>query len=98
MEVPANSFSSPPVDFPKIDEYLKAYQDPRSADQILRVQQELEDTKDVLHKTIESVLARGEKLDDLVAQSQSLSESSKLFFRVTRKVSDFDIELLENLK
>lgn len=41
----------------------------------------------MLHQTIEAVLARGEKLDDIVAQSKSLSESSKLFFRTTKQVS-----------
>jgi len=37
------------------------------ADKILKIQRELDETKIVLHKTIDSVLARGEKLDNLVA-------------------------------
>jgi hypothetical protein len=35
-------------------------------DSILKIQKELDETKIVLHKTIESVLERGEKIDDLV--------------------------------
>ena len=34
------------------------YQDPSAADKILKIQRELDDTKVVLHKTIDSVLAR----------------------------------------
>ena len=35
------------------------YQDPHEADKILKIQRELDETKVVLHKTIDSVLARG---------------------------------------
>ena len=75
------------VDFAQINDYLVKYQDPRQADAIMKVQQELDETKIVLvrlsasvtcadgaqHKTIESVLERGEKLDSLVEKSNALS-------------------------
>ena len=48
---------------------------------MLKVQQELDETKIVLHKTIESVLDRGEKLDSLVEKSGALSQTSKLFLQ-----------------
>lgn len=86
-EVPASAYSSPPIHFPQIEEFIRQYQDPRDADQITRIREELDETKVMLHQTIEAVLARGEKLDDIVAQSKSLSESSKLFFRTTKQVS-----------
>ncbi|KAF9034697.1 snare protein YKT6 [Hymenopellis radicata] len=63
----------------------KKYQDPRQADTIMRVQEELDETKIVLHKTIESVLQRGEKLDNLVDQSSALSAQSKMFYKTTKK-------------
>ena len=66
---------------PELKEYLTKYQDPHQADSILRIQKELDETKIVLHKTIESVLQRGEKLDDLVAKSDGLSSQSKMFYR-----------------
>ena len=56
------------------------YQDPQQADSIMRIQKELDETKIVLHKTIESVLQRGEKIDDLVAKSDGLSAQSKMFY------------------
>jgi synaptobrevin homolog YKT6 len=38
------------------------------------------------HKTIESVLERGEKLNDLVDRSQALSAQSKMFYKTAKKV------------
>ncbi|SCZ92703.1 BZ3500_MvSof-1268-A1-R1_Chr5-2g08121 [Microbotryum saponariae] len=64
------------VEFPQLQEYCTKYQDPKQADTIMKVQQELDETKIILHKTIESVLERGEKLDSLVDKSAALSASS----------------------
>ena len=86
-KVPRNLYSNPPaIDFPDIKVYLQQYQDPTQADTILRVQPELDETKIVLHKTIEGVLARGERLEDLVVRSDALSASSKKFFTQAKKV------------
>ena len=46
----------------------------------MRIQKELDETKIVLHKTIESVLERGEKIDSLVEKSDGLSAQSKMFY------------------
>ncbi|UPL02607.1 hypothetical protein LCI18_013541 [Fusarium solani-melongenae] len=58
---------------------------PELKDYILKIQEELDETKIVLHKTIESVLQRGEKIDDLVAKSDSLSAQSKMFYQQAKK-------------
>ena len=55
-----------PLAFPALKEYLTKYQDPSQADSIMKIQKELDETKIVLHKTIESVLERGEKIDSRV--------------------------------
>jgi len=65
--------------------YLTKYQDPKQADTIMKVQKELDETKIVLHKTIESVLERGEKLDNLVERSNALSAQSKMFYKTAKK-------------
>jgi len=52
---------------------------------ISAVQAELDETKIVLHKTIESVLERGEKLDTLVAKSDELSGMSKGFYKQAKQ-------------
>lgn len=85
-KVPQRSFSTPSaINFPEINTYLEKYQDPRQADTIMRVQQELDETKIVLHKTIESVLQRGEKINDLVDRSNALSAQSKMFYKTAKK-------------
>lgn len=81
------ALGTPKLAMPELDGYIRKYQDPKQADTIMRVQQELDETKIVLHKTIESVLQRGEKLDDLVARSDQLSSSSKMFARQAKKTN-----------
>ncbi|KAG7529390.1 hypothetical protein FFLO_05705 [Filobasidium floriforme] len=68
-----------------LQQYLTKYQDPTQADTIMKVQKELDETKIVLHKTIESVLERGEKIDNLVERSNALSNQSKMFYRTAKK-------------
>ncbi|RDA82959.1 hypothetical protein CP532_0869 [Ophiocordyceps camponoti-leonardi (nom. inval.)] len=75
----------PEIVMPELKEYLTKYQDPQQADSIMKIQKELDETKIVLHKTIESVLQRGEKIDDLVAKSDGLSSQSKMFYQQAKK-------------
>jgi len=98
---PRTSFSDPSLrenacPLPQLKEYIVKYQDPGQADSIMKIQQELDETKIVLHKTvcghnegifqdsnifqIESVLERGEKIDSLVQKSDGLSAQSKMFY------------------
>ncbi|THG99503.1 hypothetical protein EW145_g7254 [Phellinidium pouzarii] len=85
-KVPRSSYSNPAsIPFPELKVYLAQYQDPRNADAIMRVQQELDETKIILHQTIESVLARGEKLDDLIVRSDALGAQSKRFYQTAKK-------------
>ncbi|CCE61856.1 hypothetical protein TPHA_0B01840 [Tetrapisispora phaffii CBS 4417] len=73
--------------FKELEIYINKYQDPSQADAIMKVQQELDETKIVLHKTIENVLQRGEKLDNLVDKSESLTASSKMFYKQAKKTN-----------
>ncbi|XP_028390831.1 synaptobrevin homolog YKT6-like [Dendronephthya gigantea] len=73
--------------FPKCAEYLEKYQNPTQADPMMKVQAELDETKIVLHNTIESVLERGEKLDDLVDKSRELTLQSKTFYSTAKKTN-----------
>ncbi|GMK56721.1 hypothetical protein CspeluHIS016_0305610 [Cutaneotrichosporon spelunceum] len=76
--------------------YLAKYQDPKQADTIMKVQAELDETKIVLHKTIESVLERGEKLDNLVERSNALSSQSKMFYKTAKKQNSCYIVVLSD--
>ncbi|CAJ2664342.1 unnamed protein product [Trifolium pratense] len=64
--------------WPYLDEALVKFQDPAEADKLLKIQRELDETKIILHKTIDSVLARGERLDSLVEKSSDLSAASQV--------------------
>ncbi|KAM0805532.1 Longin-like domain-containing protein [Usnea florida] len=77
--------SNPSLSFPQLKGYLEKYQDPQQADSIMKIQKELDETKIVLHKTIESVLERGEKIDSLVEKSDGLSAQSKMFYKQAKQ-------------
>ena len=71
--------------FPPLDKALAEFQDPAKADKIMKIQKDLDETVEVMHKTIDSVLERGVKLDTLVAKSDNLSSQSKLFYKQAKK-------------
>ena len=78
------------MSYPELKDYIVKYQDPQQADSIMKIQKELDETKIVLHKTIESVLERGEKIDNLVQKSDGLSAQSKMFYtQVSDLMSEF---------
>ena len=66
---------------------LAEYQDPAKVDKVMKLHNQLNETKDILYKTIDKVLERGEKLDDLVDRSASLSQQSKLFYKQAKKTN-----------
>jgi synaptobrevin homolog YKT6 len=73
--------------FPKAEEYLAKYQNPAEADKVTKIQKDLDETTQILHKTIDSVLERGVKLDQLVDKSNDLSAQSKLFYKSAKKTN-----------
>eukprot|EP00934_Nitzschia_sp_Nitz4_P009001 Nitzschia sp. Nitz4//scaffold52_size167869//15149//15885//NITZ4_002256-RA/size167869-snap-gene-0.219-mRNA-1//-1//CDS//3329553975//8991//frame0 len=75
------------IAFPKLEEYLQKYQDPSAADKITKIQKDLDETTQILHKTIDSVLERGVKLDNLVERSNDLSAQSKMFYKQAKKTN-----------
>ena len=98
---PRSSFKSDPppaLPFPQLKEYIVKYQDPAQADSIMKIQRELDETKIELHKTIESLLERGEKIDSLVEKSQGLSAQSKFFYGQVSCTSTFRLWLTKTGK
>lgn len=71
----------------RLEAMIAEAQDPGRVDRITKVERSLDETKAVLHKTIEAVLARGEKLDELVDKSDELSRTSKAFYKEARKTN-----------
>ena len=58
-KVPTSSFDNPStISFPEIQTFIQKYQDPRQADTIMRVQQELDETKIVLVRQVQLLAVR----------------------------------------
>ncbi|CAH8388654.1 unnamed protein product [Eruca vesicaria subsp. sativa] len=73
--------------WPYLAHAITKFQDPAEADKLLKMQRELDETKIILHKTIDSVLARGEKLDSLMEKSSDLSMATHLFYQNSKKAN-----------
>lgn len=91
LQVFGNSWQSAQSDslenWPYLNQALTKFQDPTEADKLLKVQRDLDETKHILHKTIDSVLDRGERLDSLVEKSSDLSMASQLFYKQAKKTN-----------
>ncbi|OJD13315.1 hypothetical protein AJ78_06219 [Emergomyces pasteurianus Ep9510] len=76
----------------ELNAYLtRANQEPNNVrkitldDRITGIQDQLDDVKKVMHKTIDEALKRGEALDSLIAKSDNLSLQSKAFAAQAKK-------------
>ncbi|KAI5190592.1 synaptobrevin-like protein YKT6 [Nematocida sp. AWRm77] len=64
---------------------LEEYQDYESKDIMLQIKNELGKVEEVLTKTIENALGRGEKIDELINSADSLSFQTKSLYRLSKK-------------
>eukprot|EP00301_Raphidiophrys_heterophryoidea_P009923 c1493_g1_i1.p2 GENE.c1493_g1_i1~~c1493_g1_i1.p2 ORF type:complete len:120 (-),score=26.99 c1493_g1_i1:217-576(-) len=72
---------------PKLEEFVAKYQDPHNADPLMKIMKDLDETKVILHKTIDSALERGQKLDELIDKSNDLSAMSKSFYKQSKDLN-----------
>uniref|UniRef100_A0A8B9QRT9 YKT6 v-SNARE homolog n=1 Tax=Apteryx owenii TaxID=8824 RepID=A0A8B9QRT9_APTOW len=86
------------INYTALDGYLSKYQNPREADPMTRVQAELDETKIILHNTMESLLERGEKLDDLVSKSEVLGAQSKAFYKTVSAALPLRLGLAQDIR
>ncbi|KAL6070396.1 palmitoyltransferase [Balamuthia mandrillaris] len=75
------------LDTPALHTLLEKYQKPDEADNILKIQKELDDVKEILHKSMEDLLTRGDKLENIIEKSEDLSASSKQFLWQAKKTN-----------
>jgi len=66
---------------------LSKYQNPDSADPLLKIDKDLKETKEIMLQNVEKILERGEKIEDLVQKTSDLSDSSKLFVKQAEKLN-----------
>lgn len=84
-KIPSSSNNDVQLITPAIQQLLVKYQTPDSADNISKIQKDLEDVKDILHQSLDSLLTRGEKLETIIERSDDLSASSKQFLWQAKK-------------
>ncbi len=74
-----------------IQDYIRLNVIPNTGEEILRyfkikqVQAQVDDNKKVLLRSISKIIERGEKIEDLVEKTETLSDTSKLFFKNSRR-------------
>jgi len=73
------------LEFSALSQYISKYQDPAAADQITQIKQGINDTTEVVMKTIDQVLERGQTLESLMEKSDDLSGASLQFYRTSKK-------------
>ena len=72
---------------PDLAPLMAKYQTPTEADSIAKIERDLDETKEILTKTIDDLLVRGEKLEDLSERSDDLSFKSKQFMKQSRSLN-----------
>eukprot|EP01120_Amphizonella_sp_Union-15-10_P015100 TRINITY_DN7652_c0_g1_i1.p1 TRINITY_DN7652_c0_g1~~TRINITY_DN7652_c0_g1_i1.p1 ORF type:complete len:202 (-),score=26.03 TRINITY_DN7652_c0_g1_i1:121-726(-) len=72
---------------PGMQELFNQYQNPKEADKIMKIQSDIDETKNVLLKSIDNLLERGQKLEDLAQKSNDLSFQSKAFVNQAEKMN-----------
>ena len=76
-----------PVQFPKLDDYLREWQNPMEADKLLRIERELQEVQDIVHQNLQDLLKRGEAMDELMAKSNDLNTASVDFYKKAKKAN-----------
>jgi synaptobrevin family protein YKT6 len=71
--------------FPELATQLQRYQNPTEADRLTKIQSELSQVTDVMHRNIEELMKRGETLESLMARSEDLSGVSYDFYKRAKK-------------
>ncbi len=73
--------------FKELDDMIRKYQDPKEADKLLKIESELDDLQGMLTKTMEDLLERGENLDEMMKQSEDVSNMAYTFYTSSKKAN-----------
>ena len=65
--------------------FLRKWQDPSEADKLMKIEKELMEVKEIIHKNLADLLKKGEQLDNLMAKSKDLSTVSVDFYKKAKK-------------
>lgn len=73
--------------FHEADDIMAKFQNPAETDKITKIENELNDVRDIVLKTMDDILKRGETLDSLLQKSEDLSQVSHQFYRTAKKTN-----------
>lgn len=63
------------------------YRNPKNIDKILKIQNEIDETKIIMLQSIEQVMKRGESIEDIIKKTESLVIESKILQEKTEKMN-----------
>ncbi|GAM26311.1 hypothetical protein SAMD00019534_094860 [Acytostelium subglobosum LB1] len=72
---------------PPLDQMIIKYQNPHEADPMMNLQKNLDETINIVKKTVEQLGQRGEKLEDIASKSDDLSFQSKAFMQNAERMN-----------
>lgn len=72
---------------PSINEIFKKYANPEEVDQIMKIQKDLDETKEIMIQNIDKLLERGESLEALMEKSTDLSFKTKAFMKQSKELN-----------
>ena len=73
--------------FPELDVMISKYQDPQEADKLIKIEKDLDEIQHTLHKTMNDLMDRGEKLDDLMKKSEDISGTAYSFYKKSKEAN-----------
>ncbi len=71
-----------------LNKYFNQYQDYQEVDKIAKIQNNLNETKIEIIKTVDKILERGEKLEILMEKTQEISLGAKEFYKKSKKLNN----------
>eukprot|EP01133_Synstelium_polycarpum_P007869 gene7869-9237_t len=72
---------------PLLEQTIIKYQNPHEADPMMSLQKNLDETLNIVKKTVEQLGQRGEKLEDIATKSDDLSFQSKAFMQNAERMN-----------
>lgn len=73
--------------YENLEVFLRKWQDPTEADKLLKIEKELHEVKEIIHKNLSDLLKKGEQLDELMVKSKDLSKVSVDFYKKAKKTN-----------
>jgi synaptobrevin family protein YKT6 len=66
---------------------IREYQQPRNADKITKITENLQETQMIMTKNLQMALARGETLEQMLTKAEGISDQARLFARESKKLN-----------